>query len=318
MPLSTILRRGRSRREPLAPAADLDIAPDRDLLDRFAHRGDQQAFAALVRRHGPPVLGVCRRVLRDPHAAEDAFQSTFMVLACKAHAISRPEALGSWLYGVAVRVACKARAGVSHPTPAPLLDPAAHTADPSAGLASQELRLILDEELGRMPRQDRDLIVLVYLEGKTHDEAARAVGCPLGSVAWRLTRARESLRRRLARRGVTLSVGALLLLASVGRAQAVSGTLVGRAAAAAAAKEPVLHGTAPVFGRRIPLGCLLPLGLLLVAGLITGGWAAVDHGRKTSKPAATAPAAASADTAACGRDAVEPAGCCGAAGDSHP
>ena len=282
MPLGSILR-GRTRRDRPVPAAEPDHAPDRDLLDRFARHGDQQAFAVLVRRHGPPVLGVCRRVLRDPHAAEDAFQATFLVLARKAHAIAQPEALGSWLYGVAIRVACKARAGAARPTPGPLPDPAADAPDPSAGVAREELRLILDEELCRMPDRDRTLIVLVYLEGRTHDEAARAIGCPLGSMAWRLARAREDLRRRLARRGVGLAVGALLLLASVGRAQAVSESLVGRVARAAR-KGPTGAG-APTVGRRVPLGCVLPLGVLLGAGLIAGGWAAAQ-GRKPPEPPA--------------------------------
>lgn len=302
MPLSSILH-GRTRRDRPVPAAEPDHAPDRDLLDRFARHGDQQAFAALVRRHGPPVLGVCRRVLRDPHAAEDAFQSTFLVLARKAHAIARPEALGSWLYGVAIRVACKARAGAARPAPGPLPDPAADTPDPSARVAGEELRLILDEELCRMPDRDRTLIVLVYLEGRTHDEAARAIGCPLGSMAWRLARARDDLRRRLARRGVGLAVGALLLLASVGRAQAVSESLVGRATAAAR-KGPAGSG-APAYGRRVPLGCLVPLGVLLAAGLAAGGWTAA-HGRKPTDPPA-------ADTAAAGPDAPPAGGCCGGA-----
>jgi RNA polymerase sigma factor (sigma-70 family) len=280
MPLGSILP-GRTRRDSPVPAAESNPTTDRDLLDRFARHGDQQAFAALVRRHGPSVLGVCRRVLRDPHAAEDAFQATFLVLARKAHTIAQPEALGSWLYGVALRVACKARAALTRPSPALLPDPVADAPDPSAGVASEELRLILDEELCRMPDRDRTLIVLVYLEGRTHDEAARAIGCPLGSMAWRLARARDDLRRRLARRGVGLAVGALLLLASVGRSQAVSESLVGRVASKAR-KGPV-GPAAPAVGRRMPLGCLLPLAVLIGAGLVTGGWVAA-HGRKPSEP----------------------------------
>jgi RNA polymerase sigma factor (sigma-70 family) len=306
MPLGSILR-GRTRRDYPIAAADLDRAADRDLLDQFARYGDQQAFAALVRRHGPPVLGVCRRVLRDPHAAEDAFQSTFLVLARKAHMIARPEALSSWLYGVAVRVAGKARAGAARPTPGPLPDPAADAPDPSAGIAGEELRLILDEELCRMPDRDRALIVMVYLEGRTHDEAARAIGCPLGSMAWRLARARDDLRRRLARRGVGLAVGALLLLAAVGRTQAVTESLVGRVAAAAR-RGPGSSAPAAV-GQRMPLGCLLPLGVLLTAGLAAGGWTAAAH---RHRPPDLKPAVSSvADPAAgCGHEPTT-VGCCG-------
>ncbi len=319
MPLGSILH-GRPRRGAANPTADPDLAPDRDLLDRFARFNDQQAFAALVRRHGPPVLGVCRRVLRDPHAAEDAFQATFLVLARKAHAIARPKALASWLYGVAVRVACKARAGVPTPLPGPLADPPVEAPDPAAGLASEELRLILDEELCRMPDRDRDLIVLVYLEGRTHDEAARAVGCPLGSVAWRLTRARDDLRRRLARRGVSLSVGALLLLASVGRSQAVTESLIGRTAAAARRPDPPAYGAAPTYGRRVPLGCLLPLGVLLLAGLVTGGWAAADHARGKPVRAVTSSPAPSAESSpdGCCHETAPATGCCAAPAGPTP
>ncbi|HVK18894.1 MAG TPA: sigma-70 family RNA polymerase sigma factor [Fimbriiglobus sp.] len=313
MPLGSILR-GRTQRDCPVPAAETDQLPDPDLLDRFARHDDQQAFAALVRRHGPPVLGVCRRVLRDPHAADDAFQATFMVLARKAHAIARPEALGSWLYGVALRVACKARAGASRKAPGPIPEPAADTPDPSAGIAGEELRLILDEELCRMPDRDRHLIVLVYLEGRTHDEAARAIGCPLGSMAWRLARARDDLRRRLARRGVGMGVGAILLLASVGRAQAVSDSLVGRVAGAAQ-KGPAGSG-ASTYGRRIPLGCLLPLGVLLVAGVATGGWVAAHGHKPPEPPAANHSHTPPSPTATVGHDPAAAGGGCGGAVDA--
>jgi RNA polymerase sigma factor (sigma-70 family) len=275
MTLGTILR-GRPRRQPTVPAIEPDAAADGDLLNRFARHGDQLAFAALVRRHGPLVLGVCRRILRDSHAADDAFQSTFLVLARRADSIARPEAVASWLYGVALRVSLKARAALAaRAAPGHLVESASAAEEPVTMLAGRELRLALDEELARMPERDRALLVLVYLEGRTHEEAARAVGCPLGSLAWRLARARENLRKRLDRRGVALSIGLLLLLASAGRGQAVSDDLAARTAAAAKGTRPIGGlGVSRGWGRRVPVGCLLPLAALFAAAAI-GSWVAL-------------------------------------------
>jgi RNA polymerase sigma factor (sigma-70 family) len=227
MPLTSLLS---PRRSP--PATDFAVASDRDLLNSFAEKGDQGAFAALVSRHGPRVFSVCTRVLKDRHAAEDAFQSTFLVLAQKAGTLGRPDAVGSWLYGVALRTALSARTDLPPPVRPP--DPELQLADPSAQVAQEELRLVLDEELCRLAESERALLVLVYLEGKTHEEAADAMGYPRGSLSWRLTKARESLRSRLARRGIGLSIGALLLLASLGNAQAVPPDLAGRTTASVA------------------------------------------------------------------------------------
>ncbi|MBX9581529.1 MAG: sigma-70 family RNA polymerase sigma factor, partial [Gemmataceae bacterium] len=174
---------------PAAPAGP----PDGELLDRYVRGGDPDAFEVLVRRHGPRVFGVCRRVLRDPHAAEDAFQATFLVLARKAGSIARPDALAGWLHGVAARVARKARGRSYRALPLGVPEAVGPTPDPD----HWDLVRVLDEELARLPAADRDLIVLIYFEGRTHAEAARAAGCPAGSVAWRLARARAALRERL-------------------------------------------------------------------------------------------------------------------------
>jgi RNA polymerase sigma factor (sigma-70 family) len=296
MSLGTILR-ARPRRQPALPAAAPDAATDGDLLNRFARHGDQSAFAALARRHGPLVLGVCRRILRDSHAADDAFQSTFLVLARRASSIARPEAVASWLYGVALRVSLKARAALAaRAAPGHLHESAAAAEEPATMLAGRELRLALDEELARLPERDRALLVLVYLEGRTHEEAARAVGCPLGSLAWRLARAREGLRTRLDRRGVALSIGLLLLLASAGRGQAVPAALAERTAAAASGARPVGGlGVSRGWGRRVPVGCLLPLAALLAAAAI-GSWAALARDRAWS-PGAGGPAVGSCHAA---------------------
>jgi RNA polymerase sigma factor (sigma-70 family) len=215
-----------------AAAAD---GADGPLLERFVRRRDGDAFAALVERHGPMVLGVCRRVLRDRHDAEDAFQATFLVLARKAGAIRRRELLANWLHGVAYRTALKARAGAAR-----WQAPREEVADPSAGepaveLAWRELRLALDEELRRLPYRYRAPLVLCYLQGKTYAEAAGLLGWPAGTVSGRLARARELLRARLGRRGLTLSAG---LLGTLLAEQALSATVAGALHAATAEAAP--------------------------------------------------------------------------------
>jgi RNA polymerase sigma factor (sigma-70 family) len=199
------------------PGTGADTPTDAQLLRRFAASRDQDAFARLVERHGPLVLGVCRRVLGTVQDAEDAFQATFLVLARRAASIRDPDLLGNWLYGVASRIARKARAAVQkrqmREKPSPLLPslvaPAA--ADPDLGP-------VLDEELSRLPEKYRAAVVLCYLQGKTNEEAARLLQWPTGTVKGRLARARDLLRDRLTRRG--LQASALLLAAYLAQAQA--------------------------------------------------------------------------------------------------
>jgi RNA polymerase sigma factor (sigma-70 family) len=187
-----------------APMADIPSrraepeSSDRELVDRFVQFRDEHAFALLVRRHGGMVLAVCRRNLENSHDAEDAFQATFVVLARKAHTLQGPELLASWLYGVAYRIARKARvlaarrhfherqAAQSAQAPAPAVpdDPA-------------EIRAILDKGLEYLPRKYRMPLVLCYLEGLTNEQAARKLGWPQGSISYRLARGREILRERI-------------------------------------------------------------------------------------------------------------------------
>ena len=173
---------------------------------RKADREGQLAFEAIVRRHGPMVLGVCRRVLGHEQSAEDAFQATFMVLALKAPAVRQRESLGPWLHGVAARVARRALATGRRQQPQPLpeedlIAPAA----PDPALA--DLAVVIDEELGRLPDKYRLPVVLCYLEGRTQEEAARTLGWTKGTVSGRLARAKDLLRGRLTRRGLAPSVG---------------------------------------------------------------------------------------------------------------
>jgi RNA polymerase sigma factor (sigma-70 family) len=211
------------------------------LLEYFAREGDQAAFAELVRRHGPMVLGVCRRILGDVHAAEDAFQAVFLVLARRAGAVRWRESVGGWLHGVARRVALKARAKAARQHD-PARWNASPPADPAEEVAAREMHRLLDQELQGLPAKYRGPLVLCDLEGKTHEEAARELGWPRGSLAKRLAGARQRLRARLLRRGVVLSAGAALA-AGNDHTAAVPAELAG-AAAQAAAGTPSVTATA--------------------------------------------------------------------------
>jgi RNA polymerase sigma factor (sigma-70 family) len=175
---------------------------DTQLLKRFARQKDEAAFAALVRRHGPMVLAVCRRVLHDAHDAEDAFQATFLVLVRKARFIARPELLANWLYGVAYRVAVKARANANRRSAHERRAGAMTSVGSAPERIGSELRAVLDAELSHLPEKYRAPLVLCYLEGKTNEQAARLLGWPTGSISGRLARARELLRERLVSRGL--------------------------------------------------------------------------------------------------------------------
>jgi RNA polymerase sigma-70 factor (ECF subfamily) len=188
---------------------------DGELLEYFLARREEAAFEALLRRHGPMVLGVCRRVLRNAHDADDAFQATFFVLVRKMLSLRGRESLGNWLYGVAYRTALKA-----HAADAKRRAKEAQTntlAKPEAGTGDtwQDLRSILDQELSRLPDKYREAVVLCHLQGKTRGEAARQLGIPVGTLSGRLTTARRTLARRLTRRGLALSSGLLALCPNV-------------------------------------------------------------------------------------------------------
>ncbi len=201
--------------------------PDAALLERFAHGRDEGAFAALVERHGPLVFGVCRRVLRHQQDAEDTFQATFLILARRAASVARGEALAPWLHTVAYRLALRARADAARRPATEPRDLDMLPAKPDSAAGWRDLRPILDEELQRLPEKYRKAVVLCYLEGHTHAEAARQLGWPAGTVAGRLARARALLRDRLERRGVTLSAGLMAtVLAEQARAAPVPAALM--------------------------------------------------------------------------------------------
>jgi RNA polymerase sigma factor (sigma-70 family) len=211
---------------------------DTELLRRFIDTRDDSAFTALVARHGPLVLGVCRRILPDPHDAEEAFQATFLVLARRADSVAQPALLANWLFGVARRTALRARSGRRHRVGATIPELAA----PESSVEAFELRAVLDEEIGGLPEKYRAPVVLCYLEGRTNEEAARLLACPIGTVFTRLAWARERLRVRLARRGIGPPAALVAAGLSAGTALADVPAELARATAAAAvtfAGEPI-------------------------------------------------------------------------------
>ncbi len=183
---------------------------DSQLLDRFLARGGddaEDAFAALVHRHGPTVQGVCRRMLPASHDAEDAFQATFLVLARRAASIGRREKLGSWLYGVAVRTAKEARRRAARQRAIERQMMNVSRFESETPEDRHDLVLLLDEELSRLPERYRCALVACELEGKSRREAAAQLGIPEGTLSTHLARGRKLLHERLLRRGVTLGVG---------------------------------------------------------------------------------------------------------------
>jgi RNA polymerase sigma factor (sigma-70 family) len=277
-PLRTLLRRLRQRTD-ASPGGALS---DAELLERFVCRRDEAAFEVLVWRHGTMVLGLCRRLLRHEHDAEDAFQATFLVLARKAGSIGKRQALAGWLYKVAYRIALAARTVTVARSRREQAWVEIATPDTAEDVVWRDLWPVLDEEVLRLPEKYRAAFVLCCLEGKTNDEAADLLGCPKGTVLSRLARAREKLRGRLVRRGVALSAAALAAAAGKGSAETISAGLVETTLRTALA---VAAGTAPAAVASGPVAALTEgalramfatklqviVGLLLLAGFFIAG-----------------------------------------------
>jgi RNA polymerase sigma factor (sigma-70 family) len=233
---------------------------DAQLLACFLEQRDEAAVAALVRRHGPMVWSVCRRVLGNHHDAEDAFQATFLVLVRKAASIRQRERVGHWLYGVAHRTARKARttrarrqlrerSGTVMPEPAAT----------APGLWS-DLQPLFDQELTRLPDRYQTVIVLCDLEGKSGKEVAQQLGVPYGTVTSRLTRGRAMLAKRLARHGLPMTAGALATLLSDGAASAC--------VPAAIVKHTLNVVTAVAVGQATTAGLISARVAVLVEGVL--------------------------------------------------
>jgi RNA polymerase sigma factor (sigma-70 family) len=186
---------------------------DGELVEQFvSKRADQSeiAFASLVARHGPMVLRVCRAELGNRHEAEDAFQATFLVLATRARSIRRGASVGSWLHGVALRVAARARSCKArrhrHERRQAERTTIQTQSEPLSPLVNDDSDRVLHEEIGRLSERFRSAVVPCYLEGLTHEMAADQLGCPVGTIRSRLATARGRLRQRLAKRGVALDI----------------------------------------------------------------------------------------------------------------
>lgn len=190
---------------------DFSTLTDALLLDRFLIDQDASAFEAIVRRHGPRVYSVCKHVLQCPHDAEDALQATFLLLVHKAAEIRDPDRIGSWLIGVAHRISTRSRIQSrrrsAYEKQKPLLD----TGQTDHEIDQKELREILHQEIDRLEEPYRRLVLLCYIEGWTNDDVAKLLDCPTSTLKTRLARAREILRGRLSRRGITISAGFLML-----------------------------------------------------------------------------------------------------------
>jgi RNA polymerase sigma factor (sigma-70 family) len=273
---------------------------DCDLLRDFLDRRDEAAFAALVERHGAMVLGVCQSILRHRQDAEDAFQATFVVLARNAGSIRRRDGLGSWLHGVAHRVACKARAAGARRQA--LLAKAAVPPPvcPADDLTWGEVRSILHAELAALPERFREPLVLCYLEGLTQDEAARRLGWSATTVKGRLQRGRQALRRRLERRGLgSTAVLGTAVLAGQGWAEPVAPGLV-QVAVRAALSVPGASAVAlarGIVGPVAPLKVRLMATVLLATFVLAGGAMLLGHrpSAAESRPLAIDPPAAAND-----------------------
>ncbi|MDG3005120.1 RNA polymerase sigma factor [Paludisphaera mucosa] len=186
---------------------------DRELLDRFLTDRDEAAFERLVGRHGPRVLRICRRWLGDGQDAEDAYQATFLLLATRGDAIRRPGNVGGWLSGVARRVAGRAKMKATRRRRLEGTSIDLHEVADRRGPALGDDLRALRAEIERLPEKYRRPIELCYWDGLSSEQAASLLQCPTGTVKWRLSQARESLRGRLGRAGILLST----LLAWLGR-----------------------------------------------------------------------------------------------------
>lgn len=269
---------------------------DRELLEQFAGTRDEAAFAALVRRHGRLVLGVCRRVLGDAHEAEDAFQATFLVLARKAGSIRKQRSLGTWLYSVAYRLAQRTRGRVARQrqreTAAATLP--IRTAD---DLTWKEVRSVLDEELSVLPDRLRAPLILCYFEGKTQDEAARHLNWSLATVRRALDRGRERLRTRLTRRGLELSAAlAAALMAQDALAALPTQLLIQTVQAAAAFAAGGLSSPSALLAEELMKALVVRKLKTAAALLLAVGLAALGVGWLThASLAGPVPVAAAAD-----------------------
>jgi RNA polymerase sigma factor (sigma-70 family) len=270
--------------------------PDSELIHLFQSANDdsdrQAAFATLVERHGPMVLGVCRRMLSNPADADDAFQAVFLLLARKAGSLQRADRLGPWLYGVAVRTSQRARRQsirrqAHQSNLARLTDPGVPE-DPHDAAVRAELARLIDEELARLPERFRTPLLLCELNGASRQEAARALSLSEGTLSSRLARGRAALRNRLVRRGVALGASSLVSFLAEGTAkaaipEALIASTVRIARTGGVAMPPGLAALVEEVSRPwLPVRMKMGLALAAISGTVAGMvWAT---GRPPSPP----------------------------------
>ncbi|MGP0066676.1 MAG: sigma-70 family RNA polymerase sigma factor [Isosphaeraceae bacterium] len=284
---------------------------DGQLLDRFVARRDEGAFAILVERHGPMVLAVCRGVLKDMNDAEDAFQATFLVLFRKAGGLRSAGSLASWLYRVAYRIAIRANALAARRRERSWEDEAMAAEAASSKKAEadpdRELLPMIHQEIDRLPDRYRAPIALCYLEGLSYEDVARQLGWPIGTVGSRLARARELLKSRLARRGVTATSGAIAALLAREAAAAPTGWVASttraamglgstaKGAAAAGAVSAAVALSDQILRRMLMIKLIQATVLLTTvasAGLLA--WTSIGAGDESKRPAGAVKVAAKA------------------------
>jgi RNA polymerase sigma factor (sigma-70 family) len=305
-------------------------APDRDLLRAFLADRSEPAFAALVSRHGPMVLGVCRRVLGDPHDADDAFQATFLVLARKANAVGRPDRLPGWLHTIAVRTAtevrrmrarrrklelpggdCQFLSGGRKPPELAAQGAYAPRSETDARSAEQsELAALLDEELANLPEHYRVPVVLCELQGLPRKEAAARLQLAEGTLSSRLAKARKLLADRLTQRGVTAGAAAItaaLAHAALARVPAELAVEAARAALTSAASAAAAHAADGVV-KALLVTKLKGLALAVGVVIACAGGSVVMFGGTGSAAGGPGPTAAGADEDADSRALVKQLG----------
>jgi RNA polymerase sigma factor (sigma-70 family) len=264
--------------------------PDGMLLKRFIAAKEERAFSILVQRHGPMVLSVCQRVLGDSHGAEDCFQATFLALSRRAASIRFTRSLGTWLYSTALRIALRAKAQAATRRERERQAAVMSQREQLDDATWQELRTVLDEEIAKLPEKYQAPIILCHFEGKSHNEAAKELGCPKTTLTTRLERAHELLRQNLVKRGVGLSaavlttalcqkatatpVGVMLTLNTVRAATSVAWSKA--VAAGWISARSVLLAEKAVAGMGI--GKAMVVAMALALGVTVGGFAVVGYG----------------------------------------
>src|SRR5262245_54252829 len=250
------------------PLPGPDLVPDGKLLTRFTESKDEAAFELLVRRNGPMVFGVARRLARNEHTAEDVLQATFLALARQATSLRNKQSIAAWLYRVAVRISLRARRRILVTVPI-----ATTVSDHSNSFEQQELKTALDSAIDRLPEKLRRAVVLCYVSGHTTEEAARLLDCPKGTILSRLAAAREKLQTELKRKGIAVSASTLsAALTNELNSAALPAALVAiamKAAGPTAALTPIVitlaQGAVAMSWTKIALASIL----VLVAGLGT-------------------------------------------------